>query len=217
MEVDNHHSTAQEEEEQQPQRPVRTGPPDISGTYSLLVLNISFRTTPNDLTAMFDKYGEIVDCYIPRNRRNGYSRGFAFVRFRKEEDARKAMEEMDGKELDGRSITVQFAKYGRGEERRSFRTRPSRSFGGRNGGGPRFREDSYRRRRSSRSPERSRHSRRRHSRSPRSRRRSPRRSSVSPPRRRRDDYYSSRSTGNSRYSEDRMRDVDEKEVVYERR
>ncbi|EME29811.1 Serine/arginine-rich splicing factor SC35 [Galdieria sulphuraria] len=211
MEMDNH--MQQEEQE----RPLRTGPPDISGTYSLLVLNISFRTTPNDLTPLFDKYGEVVDCYIPRNRRNGHSRGFAFVRFRKEEDARKAMEEMDGREVDGRSITVQFAKYGRGEERRerrSFRTRSSRSFGGRNGG-PRFREDSYRRRRSSRSPERSRHSRRRHSRSPR-RRHSPRRS-ISPPRRRREERDYSHSASNPRYSEDRMRDVDEKEVVYERR
>eukprot|EP00871_Galdieria_phlegrea_P003788 jgi/Galph1/440/GphlegSOOS_G5279.1 len=200
------------------QRTSRPGPPDISGTYSLLVLNISFRTGPNDLTPLFDKYGEVVDCYIPRNRRNGNSRGFAFVRFRKEEDARKAMEQMDGKEIDGRQITVQFAKYGRGEERRDrrdYRGRPSRPYHRSSRSGPRYREDDSYRRRRSRSPDRSRHPHRRHSRSP-PRRRSPRRSRT-PPRRRREERDYDHQAGNGHYSEERMRDIDEKEVVYERK
>ncbi|GKC60475.1 serine/arginine-rich splicing factor SC35-like protein isoform X1 [Tanacetum coccineum] len=39
----------------------RSGPPDISDTYSLLILNISFRTTADDLFPLFDKYGKVVD------------------------------------------------------------------------------------------------------------------------------------------------------------
>ncbi|GJR46443.1 serine/arginine-rich splicing factor SC35 [Tanacetum coccineum] len=46
----------------------RSGPPDISDTYSLLILNISFRTTANDLFPLFDKYGKVVDIFIPKDR-----------------------------------------------------------------------------------------------------------------------------------------------------
>ncbi|CAM8946254.1 unnamed protein product [Rhodiola kirilowii] len=43
----------------------KAGPPDIRDTYSLLVLNISFRTTADDLYPLFDKYGKVVDVFIP--------------------------------------------------------------------------------------------------------------------------------------------------------
>ncbi|KAG1342360.1 serine/arginine-rich splicing factor SC35 [Cocos nucifera] len=46
----------------------RSGPPDIRDTYSLLVLNISFRTTADDLYPLFDRYGKVVDVFIPRDR-----------------------------------------------------------------------------------------------------------------------------------------------------
>ncbi|KAG6652876.1 hypothetical protein CIPAW_05G035800 [Carya illinoinensis] len=110
----------------------RTGPPDITDTYSLLVLNISFRTTADDLFPYFDKYGKVVDIFIPRNRRTGDSRGFAFVRYKYADEAQKAVDRLDGwchsvspvclslnerKVVDGREITVQFAKYGPNAER----------------------------------------------------------------------------------------------------
>ncbi|KAG6492880.1 hypothetical protein ZIOFF_047850 [Zingiber officinale] len=47
----------------------RSGPPDIKDTYSLLVLNISFRTTADDLFPLFDRYGKVIDVFIPRDRR----------------------------------------------------------------------------------------------------------------------------------------------------
>ncbi|CAI9777954.1 unnamed protein product [Fraxinus pennsylvanica] len=46
----------------------RSGPPDIRDTFSLLVLNITFRTTADDLFPLFDKYGKVVDVFIPRDR-----------------------------------------------------------------------------------------------------------------------------------------------------
>ncbi|ONM59811.1 Serine/arginine-rich splicing factor SC35 [Zea mays] len=96
----------------------RSGPPPpIRDTYSLLVLNITFRTTADDLFPLFDKYGEIVDIYIPRDRRTGDSRGFAFVRYKYEDEAQKAVERLDGRLVDGREIMVQFAKYGPNAER----------------------------------------------------------------------------------------------------
>ncbi|CAN1302967.1 Serine/arginine-rich splicing factor SC35 [Linum perenne] len=73
----------------------RSGPPDIADTYSLLVLNITFRTTADDLFPLFDKYGKVVDIFIPRDRRTGDSRGFAFVRYKYADEAQKAVERLD--------------------------------------------------------------------------------------------------------------------------
>ncbi|GAB2224265.1 hypothetical protein Droror1_Dr00005017 [Drosera rotundifolia] len=95
----------------------RSGPPDIRDTYSLLVLNITFRTTADDLYPLFDKYGKVVDVFIPRDRRTGESRGFAFVRYKYQDEAAKAVDKLDGKLVDGREIMVQFAKYGPNAER----------------------------------------------------------------------------------------------------
>ncbi|KAJ7965707.1 serine/arginine-rich splicing factor SC35-like [Quillaja saponaria] len=95
----------------------RSGPPDIKDTYSLLVLNITFRTSADDLYPLFDKYGKVVDVFIPRDRRTGDSRGFAFVRYKYADEAQKAVEKLDGRIVDGREIMVQFAKYGPNAER----------------------------------------------------------------------------------------------------
>ncbi|XP_072989871.1 serine/arginine-rich splicing factor SC35-like [Typha latifolia] len=95
----------------------RSGPPDIRDTFSLLVLNISFRTTADDLYPLFDRYGKVVDVFIPRDRRTGDSRGFAFVRYKYADEAQKAVEKLDGRNVDGRNIMVQFAKYGPNAER----------------------------------------------------------------------------------------------------
>ncbi|ERN11388.1 serine/arginine-rich splicing factor SC35 [Amborella trichopoda] len=90
----------------------RSGPPDIKDTFSLLVLNITFRTTADDLFPLFDKYGKVVDVFIPRDKRTGDSRGFAFVRYKYADEAQRAVEKLDGRNVDGREIMVQFAKYG---------------------------------------------------------------------------------------------------------
>ncbi|CAH9078490.1 unnamed protein product [Cuscuta europaea] len=95
----------------------RSGPPDITDTFSLLVLNITFRTTADDLYPLFDRHGKVVDVFIPRDRRTGDSRGFAFVRYKYQDEAQKAVEKLDGKLVDGREIMVQFAKYGPNAER----------------------------------------------------------------------------------------------------
>ncbi|XP_073526064.1 uncharacterized protein [Phyllobates terribilis] len=140
----------------------RAGPPDIRDTYSLLVLNITFRTTADDLHPLFDKYGKVVDVFIPRDRRTGESRGFAFVRYKYQDEAQKAVERLDGRVVDGREMMVQFAKYGPNAERiskgrvaeSSFRSgKRSRSPGPRHSRES-HREREYRRRSRSRSRDR---------------------------------------------------------------
>ncbi|KAL3515540.1 hypothetical protein ACH5RR_022442 [Cinchona calisaya] len=74
-------------------------------------------TTDDDLFSLFDKYGKVVDIFIPRDRSTGELRGFAFVRFKYADEAQKAVDRLDGKLVDGREIAVQFAKYGPNAER----------------------------------------------------------------------------------------------------
>ncbi|VIO95001.1 Hypothetical RNA-binding protein T28D9.2 in chromosome II, putative [Brugia malayi] len=125
----------------------RPGPPSIDGLYSLKIDNISYQTAPQDLRRLFEKYGEIGDIHIPRDRYTKQSKGFGFVRFYSRRDAEYAMDRMDGRWVDGREIRVAMARYERPIDERS-----------RNGG-----SSGYRSSRRSRSRSRSRSPRRRRS------------------------------------------------------
>lgn len=61
-----------------------------------------------DLDRVFKSYGNVGDYYIPRNRNSTGNRGFGFVRYYSEEDAKKALAE-DGNTINGRQITVKLA------------------------------------------------------------------------------------------------------------
>lgn len=114
------------------------GPPTIDGMVSLKVDNLTYRTTPEDLRRAFEKYGDVGDVYIPRDRFTRESRGFAFVRFYDKRDAEDAMDSMNGALLDGREVRCQMARYGRPSE--PYRRGPSRrGYGGGGGGGRRGR------------------------------------------------------------------------------
>lgn len=91
----------------------RGGPPTIDGMTSLKVDNLTYRTSVEDLKRLFDKFGDLGDVYIPRDRVHQESRGFAFVRFYEKRDAEDAMDALDKSFYDGREIRVQMAKYGR--------------------------------------------------------------------------------------------------------
>lgn len=81
--------------------------------HSLLVSNLSRHTRTDDLYRLFDRYGEVGDVYIPRDRRSGQQKTFAFVRFYKHGDAEYALR-ADGRDLIGNRIKVQLAQYGKG-------------------------------------------------------------------------------------------------------
>ena len=105
------------------------GPPAIEGMVSLKVDNLTYRTTPEDLRRTFEKYGDVGDVYIPRDRFNRESRGFAFVRFYDRRDAEDAMDSMDGAILDGREVRCQMARYGRPADPYRRGPAPSRRSG----------------------------------------------------------------------------------------
>ena len=92
----------------------------------LYVGNLSFNTTESDLQSLFAQVGSVATCDLITDKYTGKSRGFAFVDMGSEDDASKAISEMNGKDVDGRSLKVNEA-------------RPRENRGGRgNGGGDRW-------------------------------------------------------------------------------
>ena len=91
----------------------------------LYVGNLAFKTTQESLAAAFEQFGEVTETAIITDRETGRSRGFAFVTM-DDEGARKAIDEMNGQDLEGRSLTVNEA-------------RPREPRGGGGGGGGGFR------------------------------------------------------------------------------
>ena len=79
-------------------------------TKKLFVGGISWGLSWQDLKDAFKEHGEVVHAKIIMDRETGKSRGFGFVEFESIEDASAAKEAMDGAELDGREIKVDFAE-----------------------------------------------------------------------------------------------------------
>ena len=70
----------------------------------LYVGNLSWETTTESLRAHFEGFGGVSDAVIITDRQTGRSRGFGFVTMDNDDEARKAMEESNGAEIDDRTI-----------------------------------------------------------------------------------------------------------------
>ncbi|MCK5292461.1 MAG: RNA-binding protein [Thermoplasmata archaeon] len=92
---------------------------------NIYVGNLDREVTETELKEAFEAFGEVSSCKIITDRFTGASRGFGFVEMSGEEEAKKAMTEMDGQEMKGRNIKVNEA-------------RPRTERGGGGGGGRRF-------------------------------------------------------------------------------
>jgi len=89
----------------------------------IFVGNLSFNTTENDLQDAFAAHGTVVEANLMTDRASGRPRGFAFVTMATPEEARAAIDALNGSNLDGRNLTVNEA-----------RPREERSGGGGGGG-----------------------------------------------------------------------------------
>jgi len=87
-------------------------------TNKLYVGSLSFDTTEDTLRDLFSQAGTVNSVSIIMDKFSGRSKGFAFVEMSSEEEAKKAIETLNGKELDGRNIVVDEAKP---MEKRPFR------------------------------------------------------------------------------------------------
>ncbi|MCA9341119.1 RNA-binding protein [Candidatus Saccharibacteria bacterium] len=95
---------------------------------NLFIGSLAYATTDDGLKAHFEQIGEVESARIMTDRDTGRSRGFGFVTFVNEDDNQKAIDQLDGKDLDGRSINVSLAKPKEDRPRRdndggSFRKR----------------------------------------------------------------------------------------------
>jgi RNA recognition motif-containing protein len=91
-------------------------------TMKLYVGNLSFSTTEETLQAEFGAHGQVEEVAVITDRDTGRPRGFAFVSMQNDNEARAAIEALNGTEIDGRTITVNEA-------------RPKSNGGGGGGGG----------------------------------------------------------------------------------
>lgn len=76
----------------------------------LYIGGLSYDTTDTGLKDAFSQAGEVVSASVITDRVSGRSRGFGFVEMATEEDAQKAIDMWNGKELDGRTLIVNEAK-----------------------------------------------------------------------------------------------------------
>lgn len=75
----------------------------------LFIGSLPWSVTNEKLQELFSKYGEITEAIVITDRATGRSKGFGFVTFAQEADAKKALE-MDGTQVEGRTIVVNVAK-----------------------------------------------------------------------------------------------------------
>jgi cold-inducible RNA-binding protein len=100
----------------------------------LFVGNLSYQTVENDLQDFFAAAGSVSAVNLMMDKFTGKSRGFAFVEFASPDDATKAVEMFNGKELQGRALTVNIARP------REERAPRQGGYGGGGGGGFRGRD-----------------------------------------------------------------------------
>ncbi len=100
----------------------------------LYVGNLSYNTTEGDLKELFEQVGTVASCNLVLDKFTDKSRGFAFVEMGSQDEANKAIAELDGKDVDGRNLRV--------NEARPREDRP-RGGGGGGGGGRDFSRNRY--------------------------------------------------------------------------
>ena len=104
---------------------------------NLFIGSLAYATTDDSLKAFFETVGEVTSARVVTDRDTGRSKGFGFVEYADEANNQKAIDELNGKELDGRAINVNLARPKEDRPRRDF------NGGGNNNGGGSFRQRSW--------------------------------------------------------------------------
>jgi cold-inducible RNA-binding protein len=76
----------------------------------LYVGNLSYHTTEGELSDLFKQAGNVVSCDLIIDRNTHRSKGFAFIEMGSDQDASEAITQLNGRELDGRTLTVNEAR-----------------------------------------------------------------------------------------------------------
>ena len=105
---------------------------------NIYVGNLAREATDEDLKQAFEAFGQVTTVSIIKDKFSGESRGFAFIEMPNKEQAQAAIAGMNGKEIKGRTLTVNEARP-RTDDRRGGGRRNFGGGGGSSGGGRRFR------------------------------------------------------------------------------
>jgi len=101
---------------------------------NIFVGSLPFKIEESELQEIFEEYGEVTSVKIITDRATGRSKGFGFVEMTNEEEAKKAIEELNNAEIEGRTIVVNKA-----EEKKEGSRPAGGGFRGGSGGGGGFR------------------------------------------------------------------------------
>lgn len=99
---------------------------------NIYISNLSYNIESNDLSELFEEYGQVTSAKVITERETGRSRGFGFVEMANDEEGQKAIDELNQAEYDGKVINVAVARP-KAEGDRG----PRRRFNGNGGGGNR--------------------------------------------------------------------------------
>lgn len=77
---------------------------------NIYVGNLPFSSNSGDLEELFGQYGQVDSAAVISDRETGRSRGFGFVEMGNDEEARRAIEELDGHDMGGRNLRVNEAR-----------------------------------------------------------------------------------------------------------
>ena len=77
---------------------------------NLYVGNLSYEMSEENLRTEFAEYGEVQSAKIITDKFTGRSRGFGFVEMNSDDEGKKAMEELNGKDVEGRELVVNEAR-----------------------------------------------------------------------------------------------------------
>lgn len=88
-------------------------------TVKIFVGNLSFDADEHDLHQLFSEFGDVEQANLVRHPRSRHSRGFGFVEMPDPDEAGRAVESLNGKEVMGRALTVNESRAGEAEHRRT--------------------------------------------------------------------------------------------------
>jgi len=83
---------------------------DSNAANKLYVGNLAYSVTSEQLKEFFAEFGEVVEAIVISDKMSGRSKGFGFVTFGSDEEAKKALEMSDGKEMAERNLRVSIAR-----------------------------------------------------------------------------------------------------------
>ena len=77
---------------------------------NMYVSNLGFHTSDDDLRKLFEQFGQVSSAKVITDRETGRSRGFGFVEMASNTEATQAMDKLNGKDVEGRTISVTVAR-----------------------------------------------------------------------------------------------------------